>query len=140
MKPIQISALSNALSISLKAVEVGFEWPDIEGVWAKFFEEIDELKNAINNESKLRQEAELGDILFTLVNIGRFLNIDSEKSLAKANQRFVKRFEQMRKIALGDGISLEECSLHQLEGYWNQSKTMERMTPTLESSNNENAY
>ncbi|HEY9762885.1 MAG TPA: nucleoside triphosphate pyrophosphohydrolase [Trichocoleus sp.] len=111
--------LMAAMSISEKAAKAGFEWEDIEGVWGKFHEELEEFHHAIAHEPKENQEAELGDLLFTLVNIARWHGLDPAAALQGTNRRFIKRFEQVESVA---DKPLADYSLEELEALWQQAK------------------
>jgi XTP/dITP diphosphohydrolase len=113
--------LTAALKISRKAAGVGFEWENIEGVWAKFHEELAEFEQAIQSETKEEQQAELGDLLFTIVNLARWYDLDPDQALQGTNQRFIQRFAQVEQ-ALGGERSLADYSLQELEQLWQQAK------------------
>lgn len=115
----QMPALMASAEISKKVAKVGFEWPDQRRVWAKLQEEIAELQTAITEETTERQAAELGDVLFTLINVARWQGIDLEAALRETNQRFLQRFAIVEALAEG---KLEDCSIEQLETYWQQAK------------------
>ncbi|NEQ96255.1 MAG: nucleoside triphosphate pyrophosphohydrolase [Cyanothece sp. SIO2G6] len=109
--------------ISKKAAKAGFEWDDVDGVWAKFHEELDELHHAIQHESKERQQAELGDLLFTLVNIARWYDLDPAEALQSTNTRFINRFAQVEEaIAQHSDRSMSDCSIEELEQLWQAAK------------------
>lgn len=108
-----------AMKISRKAAKAGFEWETIEGVWEKFHEELEEFRHAIAHESKANQEAELGDLLFTLINIARWQDLDPAAALQGTNRRFIERFSQVEAVA---PRPLEECSLAELEALWQKAK------------------
>lgn len=111
--------LMAASKISQKAAKAGFEWESVEGVWEKFHEELEEFRTAIAHEPKENQEAELGDLLFTLVNIARWHDLDPSKALQGTHRRFIQRFEQVENVA---GGSLEKYSIEELEVFWQQAK------------------
>lgn len=113
--------LTAAMKISHKAANVGFEWENVEGVWAKFHEELGEFEHALKAETKDQQQAELGDLLFTIVNLARWYGLDPEAALQGTNQRFVQRFTQVEQ-ALGKGQSISDYSLEELEQFWQQAK------------------
>jgi uncharacterized protein YabN with tetrapyrrole methylase and pyrophosphatase domain len=119
-------ALERALQVSQDAVSIGFEWENIEQVWDKVHEEIGELKEVIASGQRDKQEEELGDLLFSVVNIGRWLGIDSEAALHRMLQKFQRRFAQTQTLALEDGRRLEDCSLEEMEEYWQTAKRFER--------------
>ena len=111
--------LMAASNISHKAAKAGFEWDDVDGVWAKFHEELDEFRTAIAQESKANQEAELGDLLFTLVNIARWHDLDPATALQGTNRRFIQRFEQVEAAV---DQPLDQLSTDELEAFWQQAK------------------
>ena len=111
--------LMAATKISQKAAKAGFEWDSVDGVWEKFHEELDEFRTAIAHEPQENQLAELGDILFTLVNIARWHGLDPSEALQSTNRRFIQRFE------LVEGSSdrpLTDYSIDELETLWQQAK------------------
>ena len=112
-------ALSGAMTISRKAAKAGFEWEDIAGVWSKVNEELEELKEAICSGDKAHAQEELGDVLFTLVNVARWCEISPEEGLAGTNQRFLDRFSRVEAALDGD---LQGQSIEKLEGLWQQAK------------------
>ncbi len=109
-----------SLKISQKAAAAGFEWEDVAGVWAKFEEELHEFKVALAEDNRAAREAELGDLLFTVVNLARWYGLDPDAALQGTNQRFARRLEVMEDLA-GDR-SLENLSLEELEALWQQAK------------------
>ncbi len=111
--------LMAATKISQKAAKAGFEWEDVEGVWEKFHEELDELRTAIAEEPQANQEAELGDLLFTLVNIARWHGLDPSNALKGTNRRFIQRFAKVEKVA---GAALGSYTIEQLEAFWQEAK------------------
>ena len=116
-------ALAGAMTISRKAAAAGFEWDDMAGVWEKVHEELDELKEAVaeaqaSGDTAHAQE-ELGDLLFTLVNVARWCGIDPEAGLAGTNRRFLDRFSRVEAALGGD---LQGRSIRELEGLWRQAK------------------
>ena len=112
-------ALSGAMTISRKAAKAGFEWEDIAGVWSKVDEELEELKDAICSGDKAHAQEELGDVLFTLVNVARWCELSPEEGLAGTNQRFLDRFSRVEAALDGD---LEGHSIQKLEELWQQAK------------------
>jgi XTP/dITP diphosphohydrolase len=112
-------ALAAALTISRQAAAAGFEWQAIEGVWAKLNEEMAELQEALASGNRVHAEAELGDVLFSLVNVARWCRLDPEEGLAGTNRRFLDRFSRVE-AALGGALSGQ--SLEQLEVLWRQAK------------------
>jgi len=112
-------ALAGAMTISKKAAAAGFEWDDMAGVWKKVHEELDELKEAVASGNKAHAQEELGDVLFTLVNVARWCGIDPEAGLAGTNRRFLDRFSRVEAALGGD---LQGRSIRELEGLWQQAK------------------
>ena len=116
-------ALAGAMTISKRAAAAGFEWEGMDGVWAKVHEELDELKEAVASGDKAHAQAELGDVLFTLVNVARWCGIDPEAGLAGTNRRFLDRFSRVEAALGGD---LQGRSIEELEGLWQQVKAQIR--------------
>ena len=112
-------ALAGAMTISKKAAAAGFEWDDMAGVWEKVHEELDELKEAVASGNKAHAQEELGDVLFTLVNVARWCGIDPEAGLAGTNRRFLDRFSRVEAALGGD---LQGRSIRELEGLWQKAK------------------
>ena len=112
-------ALAYAQAVQQRAARVGFDWPDVSGVWDKLAEEIEELHTAATPEARV---AELGDLLFTIANLARWLNIGAEEALRAANARFRVRFAQMEHAAHADGRTLESYDAAGLEDLWQQAK------------------
>ncbi|QVV67230.1 nucleoside triphosphate pyrophosphohydrolase [Synechococcus sp. LA31] len=116
-------ALAGAMTISKKAAKAGFEWDDMNGVWEKVHEELDELKEAVASGDKRHAQEELGDVLFTLVNVARWCGIEPEEGLAGTNRRFLDRFSRVEAALGGD---LQGSSIRELEGLWQQAKAQIR--------------
>ena len=112
-------ALAAAMLISRKAAAAGFERDDIDGVWAKVHEELDELKEAVASGNRAHAQEELGDVLFTLVNVARWCGLDPEEGLAGTNRRFLQRFSRVEAALGGD---LAGRSIRELEGHWQEAK------------------
>lgn len=119
--PSQLPALVKAYRMQEKTKTVGFEWDNIDQVWDKVKEEEQELKEAIESGTHEQIELEYGDLLFSLVNYGRFLGLDPERALELVNQKFKKRFEF---IELQAGDQLGQLSLVEMEDLWKKAKTM----------------
>ena len=112
--------LMAGMKISKKAASAGFEWENIEGVWSKFEEELGEFKEALATEDKIHQQAELGDLLFTIINLARWYDLDPFDGLQGTNRRFIQRLEAMEQVA---PRPLSDCDLDELESLWQQAKT-----------------
>ena len=121
--PTQLPALASALKISKRAAKVGFEWPDEAGVIEKLREEVAEVEDALAHENQARVAEELGDLLFTIVNLARWRGIDPELALRDNSRKFRGRFEQMEAQARRRGWSLDELSEAQWDELWNLAKT-----------------
>ena len=111
--------LMGSMKMSNKAATAGFEWENVEGVWEKFEEELAEFKDALKTDDPAHQEAELGDLLFTLVNIARWYELDPSEALSGTNQRFIKRLSKMEAFA---ERPLSDYTLDELETLWQQAK------------------
>jgi len=114
-----LPALAGAMTISRKAAAAGFEWDAIDGVWAKVEEELDELREAAASGDRSHAQEELGDLLFTLVNVGRWGGLDPEEGLAGTNRRFLDRFWRVE-AALGGELSGR--GIRELELHWRAAK------------------
>ena len=112
-------SLAGAMTISRKAAAAGFEWDDIGGVWEKVTEELDELKEAVASGDGAHAQEELGDVLFTLVNVARWCDLDPDAGLAGTNRRFLDRFSRVEAALGGD---LQGKGISELEGLWRQAK------------------
>jgi XTP/dITP diphosphohydrolase len=127
--PKSLPALVKAIRIQDKARGVGFDWEKKEQVWEKVEEEMKEFKkefNAASNEA-INQEkalAEFGDLLFSLVNYARFINIDPEEALERTNKKFIKRFQFLESESLKDGKKMGEMTLREMDEYWNKAKEL----------------
>jgi XTP/dITP diphosphohydrolase len=105
-----------------KAKQVGFEWEHRDQVWEKVKEEEKELQEAIEEGEQSKVEEEFGDLLFSLVNFARFLNIDAENALEVTNKKFIRRFTKMESSALSRGKDLSAMSLEEMDAIWNEIK------------------
>jgi MazG family protein len=123
--PRNLPALVEAEKIGHKAAGLGFEWPDIEGVIDKLQEEAAELANARASQDQAHIEHELGDLLFTVVNLARFLKVDPEQALRKTNSRFRRRFAHVEAEVHAAGSSLPETPLEKMEELWQSAKRRE---------------
>ncbi|MEE9162685.1 MAG: nucleoside triphosphate pyrophosphohydrolase [Candidatus Neomarinimicrobiota bacterium] len=118
--PRTLPALTRARRIQEKAAYVGFDWKEVEPVWAKVREELGELDRARRSKDRDAQEEELGDLLFSLVNLGRFLGVDPEGALRKTIAKFDYRFRQIEKELKAEGRSVDEASLEEMDAIWNR--------------------
>jgi tetrapyrrole methylase family protein/MazG family protein len=117
--PKQMPALAYAYEISRRAVRMGFEWENLEGVIDKVVEEIREIKEAGDREER---EQELGDLLFTLVNYARWQGIDPEVALREANEKFYRRFTRMEELCYQRGVDFSKLSLKEMDELWEEVK------------------
>ena len=124
--PKSMNAMPKAICIQEKVKKVGFEWKHLDDVWMKVEEEIAELKEAINKNNQKEIEEEFGDVLFSLINYSRFLNIDPEIALEKVNTKFINRFIQMEELAELEHKHLTEMSLEEMDDMWNAVKKTSR--------------
>ena len=123
--PRAMPALARAQSISRRASHLGFDWPDIGPVWKKVEEEIDELKNAARSGDKARTGEELGDLLFSIVNLARFLDVEAEDVLAQTIDRFARRFRYIEAQLQKHNKSFDQSSLEELDLLWEEAKKLE---------------
>lgn len=123
--PKSLPSLVKASRIQDKAKAVGFDWEKKEQVWEKVQEEIAELKVEVDQQAPIEQiEAEFGDVMFSLINYARFLDINPEDALERTNKKFIKRFQYLETEAAKDGKQLGEMSLEEMDVYWNRAKKM----------------
>tara|TARA_B100001142_G_scaffold330275_1_gene397566 strand:- start:48990 stop:49778 length:789 start_codon:yes stop_codon:yes gene_type:complete len=120
--PGSLPALIKASRIQEKVRGIGFDWDNKTQVWDKVLEEIDELKFEIENGNQDRIEAEFGDVLFSLSNYSRFINVNPEDALERTNRRFIKRFQMMEEIIEKEGLSISEMKLSEMDVYWDKAK------------------
>ncbi len=120
--PQSLPAVVKAARIQEKAKQVGFEWDNREDVWKKVEEETGELVEAVRSEKKEDIEEEFGDLLFSLVNYARFLQIDAEAALERTNKKFINRFQAMEVLAAEKGLQLGDMSLEAMDELWNEIK------------------
>ena len=125
--PKSLPALVKAIRIQDKARGVGFDWEKKEQVWQKVEEEMQEFKSEFNAESAAsinseKAMAEFGDLLFSLVNYARFINIDPEEALERTNKKFIKRFQYLESESAKDGKKMGEMTLAEMDEYWERAK------------------
>ncbi|MSO92720.1 MAG: nucleoside triphosphate pyrophosphohydrolase [Rhodospirillales bacterium] len=117
-----LPALTRGVKLQRRAARVGFDWDDAKGVLAKLREEIEELTEAIEAKDEARAADELGDLLFTGVNLARKLGVDPESALRGANAKFESRFRRMEKLLAEKGLRCEAATLDQMEAAWGEAK------------------
>ena len=122
--PQSMPALLSAQRLQEKAASVGFEWEEIDSVFDKVQEELGEFHEAYqqNNAEKIREE--FGDVLFALVNLGRFLNVNAEDACRQTNAKFIRRFQYIEQKYKGDPIAMKKASLKELDAVWNEAKKL----------------
>lgn len=117
-----LPSLMRSAKIQQKASKVGFDWENVDGALDKLFEECNELRDAIKNNDAENQREELGDVLFSVVNVSRFLGIDSEHALYDACDKFTDRFSSVEKLANERGIDMKTAPLSLLDSLWDEVK------------------
>jgi MazG family protein len=120
--PRGLPSLQRAYDLQRRAARVGFDWPDIGGVWAKVAEETGEVREAAAGGEPAEVEAEVGDLLFAVVNLARFLGVEPEQALRAASLRFEARFRQVEKSAEESGRNLREMGLGEMDELWEAAK------------------
>ena len=120
--PSNLPALMRSYKVQQKAAQVGFDWDDIEDAFSKVLEEIDVLKHVFKSKDVERIKDELGDALFSIVNLSRFVKVQPELALTGTINKFIKRFEFIEKEAAKAGKTLQEMSLAQMDELWNEAK------------------
>ncbi len=124
--PLSLPALERAERIARRVARVGFDWPNIEEVFEKVKEELDELDTAQKTSSPKEMERELGDVFLALVNWARFQGISAEEAVRKANRRFVRRFQRVELELRRKGRTPAKSSLEEMEQLWNEAKKKEK--------------
>ncbi len=123
--PVSLPALVKAWRIQEKARAVGFDWEKSEQVWEKVQEEINELKVEVeSNASKEKIESEFGDVLFSLINYARFIDVNPEDALERTNKKFIKRFQYLESESNKMGKPLKDMTLAEMDVYWNKAKEL----------------
>jgi MazG family protein len=120
--PIQLPSLMRAKKIQNKASRVGFDWKQGEDVLPKIQEEFEELKDSMSSSEQADIEMEIGDLLFSIVNLSRFLNVDPESALRKTNAKFIRRFKMMEAEIKRQGRRFEDYDLEGLDEFWEEAK------------------
>ncbi|MBL7996028.1 nucleoside triphosphate pyrophosphohydrolase [bacterium] len=123
--PRTMPALSRAYRVQEKASRVGFDWGNIKDVWPKVYEELKELEEALQKKDIKKTEDELGDVLFSIVNISRFLAVNPEDALRGTIEKFVRRFRYVEQKFTELNRSMKEASLEEMDVFWNEAKKME---------------
>jgi len=121
--PDALPSIIKAFRIQEKVAHVGFDWRDPQGALEKVLEEYDELIAEIKAGDKEKSEAELGDLLFSIINLARLYDIHPDNALDRTNRKFIDRFNYMEESAIRQGRQLKEMSLEELDSLWNEAKT-----------------
>ena len=120
--PLALPAMVKAMRLQEKARQVGFEWENKNQVWEKVEEEMKELKAAEADQDFSKIEEEFGDLIFSLINYARFLQMDAENALERTNKKFISRFTRMEEQAMKDGQNLNDMTLGEMDAIWNSIK------------------
>lgn len=123
--PKSLPALLRAQRLQDKAARVGFDWGETAAVLQKVEEELGELKGAMGKEAEM-VEGEMGDLLFSLVNLARFLHLNAEETLRKCIEKFIRRFRHIEEVVAQQGKSLEESSLEEMDALWQEAKVLKQ--------------
>jgi len=123
--PLALPALVRALKLQQRAARIGFDWPDARSVLDKVEEELEELRREMDGADRARLEDEIGDLLFTVVNLARKLELDPEGALRRANAKFERRFRTLERLARARGLDLHALDLPALERLWQEAKAAE---------------
>ena len=117
-----MSPLRAAYRVQEQAARVGFDWPDAKGPVDKVREELQELEQATGNGQRETIEEEIGDLLFAVVNLARKLNLDPSAALERANDKFTRRFDEVKRLAKARGVEMGRANMAQLDELWNEVK------------------
>lgn len=123
--PKCLPSLVRATKIQSRAKKVGFDWDSVDGAMIKVDEELNELKSAISSKDEQAAEEELGDLLFAVTNVSRFIACDAEEALYKSNEKFINRFKIMEALAETEGKSLKDMTLSEMDKLWDKAKGIE---------------
>jgi XTP/dITP diphosphohydrolase len=122
--PKSLPALVKASRIQDKARGVGFDWEEPHQVWDKVLEELQEFQEEVQKDDKEKIESEFGDVLFSMINYARFLDVNPEDALERTNKKFIKRFQYLEGKAAGLGKSLADMTLAEMDVFWNEAKKL----------------
>jgi XTP/dITP diphosphohydrolase len=120
--PKSLPAIVKAYRIQEKVRGIGFDWQNKNQVWDKFQEEIEEFQREEKKNDSEKMEEEFGDVLFSLVNYSRFVNVNPEDALEKTNKKFIRRFQFMEQKIKEDGLDLSKLSFEQMNTFWDMAK------------------
>lgn len=122
--PRELPALMRSEKLQEKAAKVGFDWSDVSGAFEKLQEETEELKEALEKNDRENMTEELGDLLFSAVNVSRFIKVDAEEALTLACDKFIKRFSEVENLAEERNIDMKSASLSELDKLWDEVKNL----------------
>ena len=122
--PGALPGLIRSQRMQEKAAGVGFDWPDWQGAWEKLEEELEELKTTLSKEDLQHKQEEFGDVLFSLVNVGRYFGLNAEDALRMTNAKFQRRFEHIEKRVKERGKEFQDLSLEELDVFWDEAKSL----------------
>ncbi|KIC91336.1 nucleoside triphosphate pyrophosphohydrolase [Flavihumibacter sp. ZG627] len=120
--PKALPAMVKSMRLQDKVKQVGFEWEKADDVWEKVKEEMQELQEAVEKNDQDHIEEEFGDMVFSMVNYARFLQVDAEHALERTNKKFIDRFTRMEEMATSKGLKLQDMSLTEMDALWNAIK------------------
>ncbi|MTI87818.1 MAG: nucleoside triphosphate pyrophosphohydrolase [Balneolaceae bacterium] len=124
--PVQLPALIRAQRMQEKAANVGFDWPEWEQAWEKLDEELHEFRETLEEEDTQKSADEFGDLLFSLVNVSRYFDMNAEDSLRRTNAKFEHRFRYIEQKLKEQGKTLNESTLEEMDAYWNEAKELKK--------------
>ena len=127
--PLHLPALLRAYHLTQRASSVGFDWEHLGDLFEKIQEELRELQEVIRDGDQERIEAEFGDLLFTLANVGRFIRVNPEEALRKSISKFISRFQYVERVLSKRKKSLKETSLREMDRIWEEAKSLEGLKP-----------
>jgi tetrapyrrole methylase family protein/MazG family protein len=125
--PAALPALMRANKLQKAAARVGFDWPDYQGAMGKIYEELSELESVISDGEQLKIEEEVGDLIFSAVNLARLLGIEPEGALSKTSAKFIRRFGYVENIARAAGKDLSHFTLAEMDKWWEEAKKLEKI-------------
>lgn len=123
--PAALPALVKAYRVQQKAANVGFDWEDRAQVWDKVKEEVSEVEQAVGNANEDQIEAEMGDLLFSVINACRLYGVNPENALERTNRKFISRFNHVEETATAQGRAINQLSLEEMDALWNEAKLNE---------------
>ena len=124
--PSVFPALMKAQKVQKRAAKVGFDYPDTDWAVKDLVSEVEELKSAISSNDMENAAEELGDVIFSAVNVARFIKADAESALNESTKKFINRFEKVEELAIAKGVDMNTASIEQLDALWKEAKRIER--------------